>query len=175
LNADWEVEIGGDAPVIEALWPGFIDLRSHPERVTEIGETAIFPPLAALLQSLNALDSPLWSSKCDVWLPEPGAIALYIDMLPREGLVFAQWQQAAAFCRDFVFRIARRATDDCTADLVIRQAIAGEAAGFGITAYVSATGLDPSHAATLLAAAIDGFSDALPRVGPPAKSGSKLQ
>jgi hypothetical protein len=33
LEADWEFEVGGDAPVIDALWPGFVDLRlpSRPE------------------------------------------------------------------------------------------------------------------------------------------------
>ena len=175
MDADWEVEIGGDAPVIESLWPGFIDLRTHPGRVAEIVEAAKFPPLAALLQSLNAADSPLWTSKCDVWEPEPGALALYIDLLPREGSVFAQWQQAAAFCRDFVRRLSRRAIDDCTADLVIRQAIAGEAAGFGITAYLSVSALDQSEATARLATAIGAFSDALPRVTPPAMPGSTLQ
>jgi len=175
MNADWEVEIGGDAPVIEAFWPGFIDLRAHPDRVSAIVETVTFPPLAGLLQFLNAADSLLWTSKCDVWEPEPYAIALYIDMLPCEGSVFVKWQAAAAFCREFVHRLARRATDDCTADLVIRQAIAGGVTGFGITAYLSASGLDKPQAATLLATAIAGFSDALPRVSPPAKPGSKLQ
>ena len=28
MEADWEVEIGGGAPVIDALWPGFVDLRA---------------------------------------------------------------------------------------------------------------------------------------------------
>src|SRR5260221_7160565 len=172
MNADWEVEIGGDAPVIEALWPGFIDLRAHPEQVAAIVETITFPPLAELLQSVNSADSLLWTSKCDVWQPAPCAIALYIDMLPCDGLVFAQWQQAAEFCRAFVHRLARRATDECTAELVIRQAIAGEATGFGITAYVSASGSDQSQAATLLATATAGFSDALPRSKPSAKPSS---
>jgi|SRR5579859_2847933 len=175
MNADWEVEIGGDAPVIEALWPGFIDLRAHPERVSEIAETAVFPPLAVLLKSLNAPDSTLWTSKCDVWEPDPAAIALYVDILPCEGSVFAQRQQAEAFCRELVGRLAGLGTHDCSVDLVIRQAIAGEAVGFGITAYLSASGSDRSQAASLLATSLAGFSDALPRVSPPAKPGSRLQ
>ena len=31
MEADWEFEVGGDAPVIEALWAGFVDLRSQPD------------------------------------------------------------------------------------------------------------------------------------------------
>ena len=30
MEADWELEIGGDAPVIEAHWTGFVDLRADP-------------------------------------------------------------------------------------------------------------------------------------------------
>ena len=46
MEADWEVEIGGDAPVIEAQWPGLVDLRANPERICEIAEASAFPPLS---------------------------------------------------------------------------------------------------------------------------------
>ena len=107
MEADWEVEIGGGAPVIEAEWAGLVDLRSHPECIAEVAEAAAFPALAALLLALNAAHSPLWTSKCDVWEPEPAALACYIDMLPVEGRVFARWQQAEAFCREYVTRLAQ--------------------------------------------------------------------
>jgi hypothetical protein len=42
MEADWEVEIGGGAAVIEAEWPGWIDLRKQPERASEIAEAAGF-------------------------------------------------------------------------------------------------------------------------------------
>jgi len=42
MEADWEVEVGGGSPVIEALWPGFVDLRLYPERIGEIQEAAGF-------------------------------------------------------------------------------------------------------------------------------------
>jgi len=37
MEADWEFEVGPDtaglaAPVIDACWPGFVDLRHNPER-----------------------------------------------------------------------------------------------------------------------------------------------
>jgi hypothetical protein len=38
MEADWEFEVGGDAPVIEAPWPGFVDLRLHPERAWQLSE-----------------------------------------------------------------------------------------------------------------------------------------
>ena len=39
MEADWEIEIGGDAPVIEAHWFGFVDLRIEPSRANELPET----------------------------------------------------------------------------------------------------------------------------------------
>ncbi len=42
MEVDWEVEVGGGAPVIEALWMGFVDLRRNPERLGEIAEAANF-------------------------------------------------------------------------------------------------------------------------------------
>jgi len=45
MEADWEVEIGRGAPVIDALWEGFVDLSMTPERINEIEEARDFPPL----------------------------------------------------------------------------------------------------------------------------------
>jgi hypothetical protein len=190
MEADWEVEIGGGAPVIEALWtgfpgspgfrgaPGFFDLRTHPERIVEIPEAEAFPPLAALLAALNAPESPVWTCKCDLWEPEPAALASYIDVLPAGGAVFSEWQQAEAFCREYVARLEAVALPDLGVesriDLVIRQAIVGLAEGFGITAYLSAAGADWTAAAGL-AAVMASFADALPPLKPPAAVGSKLQ
>ena len=194
MDADWEVEIGAGAQVIEADWQGFIDLRTHPECVHEIAEAAAFPPLADLLLVLNAANSPLWTSKCDLWEPEPSALASYpaelasyIDLLPIEGRVFAHWQQAEAFCREYVARLApialpecgeepsRHSSPECTIALVIRQALAGDTEGFAITAYLSARSDSQTGAATALAAAMAVFADALPAAAPPATVGSRLQ
>ena len=179
MEADWEVEIGGGAPVIEALWPGFVDLRSHPEPISEIAEAVTFPPLAALLRALNSPESPVWTSKCDVWEPEPAALAAYIDMLPRDGEVFVERQQAEAFCRTYVGRLQATTPSEpvgeYSIDLVIRQAVAGGAEGFGITVYVGTKGAAKKDAEMALAALMAGFADALPRRSPPETPGKKLQ
>jgi hypothetical protein len=85
MEADWEIEIGPEAPVIEAMWPGFVDLRRAPERIREIEEARRFPPLAEALISLNrpesysdsgigsdaASSSRVWTAKCDLWILDP--------------------------------------------------------------------------------------------------------
>jgi hypothetical protein len=107
LEADWEFEVGADAPIIDACWPGFVDLRwtpqSSPDRVAlalSLPETAQLPSLAATLTKLNAEHSPVWTSKCDFWpalqadqfdpdeLDAPvgssaHAVGCYIDLMPR--------------------------------------------------------------------------------------------
>jgi hypothetical protein len=189
MDADWEVEIGGSAPAIDALWPGFVDLRRFPARIAELAEAASFPPLAALLQRLNSASSPLWTSKCDVWEPEPAALAhpgevsssapaalaCYVDLLPVEGRVFARWQQAEALCRQWVARLSDDRLPECGVDLVVRLAIALPAEGFGVTAYLSASGADRPAAASALAALMTAFADAVLSAAPPASAVSKLQ
>jgi len=186
MEADFEVQIGGGAPVIEALWPGFVDLRRSPERVYEISEAAAIPALAHALLVLNDLDAPLWTAKCDVWdphaaesgasetersaLPEHhhAALACYIDLLPRASLVFANWKDAENFCRRWVSRLdaeePRGATHNATVDLVVRQALAGEVEGFGITAYLGVVADYRAGAEDALAAALQQFVAATPSV-----------
>jgi len=170
--------------VIEARWAGFVDLRRQPERIKEIQETAAFPPLAALLEALNGAHSPLWTAKCDLWEPEAKelagpkpespadgpeagmhtALACYVDLLPLAGEVFAQTKQAEGFCREWVARLAPVPLADCRVDMVIRQALVGEAEGLGVTAYLSATGSDPAAAREALAATLDAFADTIPEL-----------
>lgn len=163
--------------MIEADWPGFVDLRRHPERISQIAEAAAFAPLADLLLALNADWSPLWTSKCDVWAPAPAELACYIDLLPKEGAVFNPWQQAETFSRSFVAsmvthreggpiafeRAGSGAGGECSMTLVVRQAIVCGRQGFGITAYLGAKGADAPAAAQELAAAMVQFAAALRR------------
>ena len=97
MEADWEFEIGGDSPIIEAHWPGFVDLRIEPNKAGELAETRDLPGLAFTLARLNAVKSPVWTCKTDVFVPgriDPDeleatseeathALACYIDLLMR--------------------------------------------------------------------------------------------
>ena len=102
MEGDWEVEIGGGAPIIDACWPGLIHLQTAPERAAELSEAANLPGLAEALARLNGSHSPIWTSKCDVWpildatdidadeldAPQEEATfawACYIDLLPHNG------------------------------------------------------------------------------------------
>ena len=56
MEADWEVEIGGGAPVIDACWEGFVDLRETPNEAFHFSEAQQLIVLAEVLKTLNAPD-----------------------------------------------------------------------------------------------------------------------
>lgn len=181
METDWEVEIGGGAPVIEAHWEGFVDLRAYPERVWELAEAKDYPPIADFLLRSNSDQSPLWSSKCDVWQPELGGLACYVDLLPRDGGVFADWKHAETFCRDLLAKLRAYVAPagsreqrrrlyfvsdheeglEGSVTLVIRQAVLEHSQGFGITAYFSAEDMDLADAEKALAGAMGAFANSL--------------
>ncbi|MGA3263588.1 MAG: hypothetical protein ABSC47_06045 [Terracidiphilus sp.] len=179
MEADWEFEVGGDAPVIEAQWPGFADLRSSPERAWQLPEAAQLPALAEALARLNELASPVWTSKCDLWPrleadafdPDeldapPGcaahAMGCYIDLLPRSDQQWPQPAMAAAACKHVCSLLRAVPLRCCRADLVIRRAfITPELEGLGITAYLTSSGESKDEATVALRAALAAFVDAV--------------
>lgn len=190
MEADWEVEVGGKARVIEAQWAGFVDLRAAPEDARRLMEAGQLPALAPALARLNAAGSPVWTSKCDVWpldgfdpdeLDAPRETALrgmgcYIDLLPgREG----QWptaDAAAAWCQRLCARLREIALRGCRVDCVVRGAhIDGEELVYGVTAYLGAAGPDAAAASDVLSAALAAFADSVAGIQPPAAAASKLQ
>jgi hypothetical protein len=177
MEADWEIEIGPLAPIIDALWPGFIDLRHAPERIVEVEEAQWLPALAESLLRLNGAGfgpdygeagSQLWTAKCDLWTPEycdpdemdatPAesvfGLACYIDLLPRDGLVFAAFDEAEHWARAAVSRLRQAACRCCRVDLIVRNAFAGNQEGTGITAYIAACGPDADAAKKTLSVAL---------------------
>jgi hypothetical protein len=157
MEADWEIEIGGDAPVIGATWPGLIDLRADPKRVYEIAEASLLPGLAQVLLDLNAPRSPLWTSKCDLWEPpdfDPDemeadraqakqALACYLDLLPRGASQWTSPEMTVAACKSWCRALHSIALPNCRADFIVRRAcITPDCESLGVTAYVTACGAD---------------------------------
>jgi hypothetical protein len=190
MEADWEVEVGPEAPVIDALWPGFVDLRSAPRQAHTFPEVAQLPPLAAVLARLNAPASPVWTSRCDVWpledfdpdeMDAPRGVALhalacYIDLLPGSRVQWPQLALAVDWCKLLCVRLRAIPLPSCRADCVVRSAVIDpERSEFGLTAYLSAAAPAPAAASGALASALAAFADAILLAEPPEKPGSKLQ
>jgi hypothetical protein len=175
MECDWEFEIAPDAPVIDAAWSGYLNLRAHPERASTLPEAGAVPALAEALSLLNAPDSPVWTAKCDVWTPESfdpdeldaspeqgtEAIACYIDLLPATGS-WPTMDAIAEWCREICAALRAQPLRQCRSDLVIRRAfLAADQTGLGITAYLTACGATSSHATESLSAALRLFADAV--------------
>jgi hypothetical protein len=178
MEADWEFEVGGDAPVITSVWPGLVDLQRFPERVTLIAEAAQLPGLAEALVRLNAISSQVWTSKCDVWpvvdsaqfdadeLDAPRgfathAIACYIDLLSRSEQRWPGTEQIEESCKGVCIALRAVPLRCARVDLVVRRAyFSAKQAGFGITAYLTACGASEIEAVQTLEIALAAFADA---------------
>ena len=181
MEADWEFEVGPDeagvaAPVIDARWPGFVDLERAPELARLLPEAAQLPALAVALAMLNAAASPVWTSKCDFWPrleaaefdtdeldAPPGcaahAMGCYIDLLPRNRRQWALPELAAAECKRMCGLLRAVPLVCCRVDLVIRRAfITAERMELGITAYLTSCGASSTEAVRTLEAVLAAFS-----------------
>jgi hypothetical protein len=183
MEADWEVEIGPDAPVIDALWPGFVDLRAAPNLASDLSEVAVLPGLVAALVRLNGASSNVWTSKCDVWPiidraefdpyeldapPDCGAYAFgcYIDILPRGDGQWPSTEVAVEACKLVCRALGPVALRSCRVDLIVRRAVVdvdrdANRLDLGMTAYISACGPTPAKSIDTLGAALAAFADAL--------------
>jgi hypothetical protein len=189
MEADWEFEVAGGAPtgeaearetpIIDALWPGFIDLRRNPERAWQLPEAAELPALAGALALLNVDASPVWTSKCDVWpavdsaefdpdeLDAPDgcaahAMGCYIDLLPKRDGQWGLPAEAAVACKHVCSLLRAVPLRCCRFDLVIRRAfLSPDGLGLGITAYLTACGRFPDEAAQTLQGALAAFAGVL--------------
>jgi hypothetical protein len=174
LEADWEIEIGGDAAVIDAAWPGFIDLRSSPEKASEVAEVRELASLADILRVLNAESSPVFTAKCDVW-PVDGVdpyefdataetaskgFACYIDLLPREPQTWCDPAMAVNRCQNLCMALRGCSLTHCRLDLIIREAMYASGA-IGVTAYLAGCGATTGEAKGRLDAALAAFAESM--------------
>ena len=162
MEADWAVEIGAGAPLIEVDWPGFVDLRVNPEAVTAIAEAPQGSALREMLLRLNAPESHVFTSKCDLWTlasedldpleynSSPGealkGVASWIDIVPRDAALFGSFQKQEAWVRRIVTQLHPEPLGNGRLDLVIRAAHAASQDGFAITLYAVGCGADSSSA-----------------------------
>jgi hypothetical protein len=193
MEADWDIEIGDGAPVIDVDWAGRIDLRGNPDRIFDLEEVRGFPALATVLLRLNSAGSGLSTSKCDVWdvdqfdcdeLDAPGdpgvARACYIDLVPDQNLECATPEQAVAWCRQVCGRLRVSKLRCCRVDLVVRRAVRtpiqpSADATVAITAYTTACGRTPAEAAETLAVAVTALVEGVFAEGTPEETRQKLQ
>lgn len=158
MEADWSVEIGAGLPVIEVDWVGFVDLRSNIQSVDSIPEATTEAALRDALVELNAADSPVFTSKCDLWELDADEIdpdefgcesldpcagwASWIDVVVRDQRQFASFEAHEAWVRRASNQLRAGDAPCGRVDLVVRAAVTSEREGFGITLYAAGCGVD---------------------------------
>lgn len=178
MEADWELEVGPSAPLIDALWPGFVDIRKIPELARQLPEVSLLQGLDDALVRLNGVDSPVWTAKCDVWLldagefdademdasPESAAYGwgCYIDLLPKSDQQWIAPVMATSWCKRICGLLHGVPISCCRVDLVVRSAaITPARIDIGMTAYLTASGPTAENANRVLQAALNKFVEAL--------------
>lgn len=117
MLAEWNVEIGGDAPVLEIPWRSedgqirYFDLKRQPELLLQLPEARASDELREFLRWLNSPESPWETAKCDLWCSqemdqeedifgEPWKFGSYVDLFfvdPKEMMSFSvheRWVQS---------------------------------------------------------------------------------
>ncbi len=186
MLAEWTAECSSDAPTVVVPWSDsesglrYIDLRAEPYDIVEVPEAELYPALGRALRSLNALNSPFLTAKCDVWLltssdntddldmlrleldlePEESSfgIASYIDVLWRDRALFGSAHQQREMLDRLTRRVQRLDHPEAALACVLRPAMFdfdGTFEGFAITLYVRALGPDAATAVERWAAALE--------------------
>ena len=166
---DWSAECSADDPVLVVPWKDpagsaqFIDLRENPYGLDEIEEAEAHPALRDSLRALNALRSPLFTAKCDLWAAsaeELRALVLtlglqpeecvagtvsYIDMVCRDRAMFTSFHQQQHLLHRMERRVAALEQSFALAEAIVRPCLLDLTApqeGFAVSLYVKAVGPD---------------------------------
>lgn len=162
MEADWTAEIGPGLAIMDADWPGFIDLRRNAEAIHELPEAGACPGLAEALAQLNAARSPVFTCKCDAWALDASDLdpyefdasasncrsgaAAYIDVLVRAGELYRSFEWHEQLARRAAEHLRSLGMAGGRVDLVIRAAECAGISGFGITLYAAACAADAERA-----------------------------
>ncbi len=177
MCASWAISLGEDSPVLTVPWKdndsrvAYVDLRAHPERVSEIAEARENPALAQVLAHLNAPGSPWATAKCDRWpLDEDdlataaldhdvesaaAGIGSYIDLYHRDAARFVSLEHH----RELLQQLTRAAegiggAPTAILELTLRHCVVEGAEGYAITAFLYAVGKDAVQAEAQWGAAL---------------------
>jgi hypothetical protein len=137
MQADFSVELGGDAPALEIPWRSddphvrYYDLKKHPELIHQIPEAAAYPELGSFLARINAAEFPLATAKCDAWpssevAPEEEIFGdrkfvSYVDLFFVDEKARCSFEKNEAFAKQLCRLLGHAPEILATVELVIRH------------------------------------------------------
>jgi hypothetical protein len=164
MDADFSVELGNDDPVLEFPWAdplgrlAYVNLKRHPEMLSQISETQQYPELTEFLRSVNSARSSLESAKCDVWVTEEmvpeeeifGAshkFASYVDVVFSDEAARLSFASHEQFAKRLVALLRRAPELSSSVEACVRRCFfSGEQQGFYFSLYVNGYGNDEIEA-----------------------------
>jgi len=172
MDADFSIELGHDDAVLDFPWTdpagklAYLDVKRHPELLSQIEEAERFPELKEFLRILNSPRSFVETAKCDAWATSElsaeeeiyGAshrFASYVDVVfSATDSHQSPTRQSLSTHQEFVANLVRllhRAPDTPSAvEICIRRCYFGAPAGiqdgFYCTLYVTGYGSDEAGA-----------------------------
>jgi len=167
MDADFSIELGREDPKLDFPWNdpsgklAYVDLKRHPELLTQIEEANSFAELAELLQTLNSATIIVETAKCDAWAttdlsPEEevcGAshkFASYVDVVFVDIARRASSPAHEQFAKKLVELLRRAQESPSAAEVCVRRCYFEQDGrvqeGFYLTLYVSGYGSDAASA-----------------------------
>lgn len=194
MQSDWNVECGADDPVVVLPWQSedgslrYVDLRLAPEGIHQISEAQQYTCLAAALPRWNAVDSPVFTAKCDVWsypaelfdaedFPDFSfAQGSYIDLISSDLETFGSFAACEKQLRGWTASARSIALQESRCEWTLRAALifssstanpdSSPQAGYAATLYVWGYGGSPSAADAAWCAAIAALTELIAGVKP---------
>lgn len=169
MEADWSAELGGDAPVIDQGWPGWIDIRQDPSQIARLNEVRLFPPIEKALRCVLESNCGLVPTKCDFWTDEetvdaceydaePGANSTtancYVDLMPQAATHWINLAWAERWAEATIRKLQAIPCRNTRVEVVLRQAFIHDLAFLGVSVYISACGISTEQARSTLASAL---------------------
>ena len=164
MQAEFSVELGGDAPALEIPWRSadpevrYYDLKTHPELAQRIPEAQAYPELGLFLVRINAAGFPLATAKCDAWSSTEvdseeeifgdRKFVSYVDLVFVDEGDRCSFEKHEAFAKELCRLLSHAPEIAATVELVIRHSYChqekyeseGEAAQSGTRPSATVTG-----------------------------------
>jgi hypothetical protein len=167
MDADFSIELGKEDPVLDFPWKdpagrlAYVDLKRHPQLITQVEEARKFSELGEFLRMVNSARSVVESAKCDTWATtdlsaEEGIydasqkFASYVDLVFSKSNERWSFEQHERFAKRWT-ELLRRAPDlSASAEICVRRCFFAAAdevrEGLYFTVYVNGYGNDEAAA-----------------------------
>ena len=170
MDADFSIELGHDDPALDFPWRDptgqlvYVDLKRHPEFISQIEEAVKFPELAEFLKATNWEPNVFASAKCDVWtttelsaeedvFAASHKFSIYVDLVFSDMARRISLPLHESFARALVELLRRAPEIAAAAEFCIRRCFFRKgneteeiSEGFYFTVYVNGYGDDEVNA-----------------------------